>query len=84
MIDREQVISWARDANIRYEYGEWTATTEEIEALITRAMNEAYELAAKKCVEELDCHIPVSMWGTRESLSNCIQAIRKLKTGVDK
>lgn len=47
MIDREQVISWARGADTRYEYGVWSATTEELEALITRAMNEAYERAAQ-------------------------------------
>lgn len=49
MIDREQCIQWAKDAGIWVDsHGHSiVSTTEALQALITRAQNEAYDAAAK-------------------------------------
>ena len=49
MIDRETAIQWAKDAGFRDNFGYFLAKPEEIQALITRAQNEAYEQAINAC-----------------------------------
>ena len=51
MIDREKAIQMAKDAGFGLSYlcqGYWLATPEQIQALITRAQNEAYKEAASR------------------------------------
>ena len=71
MIDREQAIQWAKDAGIEdRRTGYWLAKPEQIQALITRAMNEAFERAAT--------NIKANNTAMTDMLAN---DIRSLKTG---
>jgi len=50
MIDRDTAMQWAKDAGIEdRRTGYWLAKPEQIQALITRAQNEAFERAALIC-----------------------------------
>jgi len=73
MIDREQAIQWANDAGFVgsiISLGYELATPEQIQALITRAMNEAFERAAT--------NIKANNTAMTDMLAN---DIRSLKTG---
>lgn len=49
MIDRETAKQWANEAGmINFGGSNWQCVTDQIQALITRAQNEAYEQAACK------------------------------------
>jgi hypothetical protein len=51
MIDRETAVQWAKSEGFQQSYlsqGYWVATPEQIQALITRAQNEAYEESASR------------------------------------
>ena len=76
MIDRETAIEWADDAGFKDEFLVWTVTTEEIQALITRAMNEAYERAATE-IEFYDD--PTTKNAYVIDSSECTWIIRRLK-----
>ena len=50
MIDRETAIQWANEAGmINFGGANWQCVTDQIQALVTRAQNEAYEQAAEYC-----------------------------------
>jgi hypothetical protein len=48
IIDRETAIQWANEAGmINFGGANWQCVTDQIQQIITRAQNEAYEAAAK-------------------------------------
>jgi hypothetical protein len=58
MIDKKTAIQLAMDAGFEFWTGEhdyYQCTDEQIQSLITRAMHEAYERAAKECETLSDC-----------------------------
>jgi len=55
-IDREKAIEWATDAGmINFDGANWQCVTDQIQQIIMRAQNEAFEEAAKKADAYIGC-----------------------------
>ena len=77
MIDRQTAIHWAMDVGFVGGKTTMVATPEEIQALITRARNEAYELAIAACLERPEPDDDPLAFD--DAYSACAYAIRALK-----
>lgn len=79
MIDRETAIQWAKEAGFPPYEIELKHYKEQLQALITRAMNEAFEEAALVCDKESRKRVKDSMFGIWSSVAQCGYDIRALK-----